>query len=444
MASDMLNIAASGTRAAQAALNVTSQNIANVNTAGYVRRSVTQADVASTNTMGTSYGLVTLGGVRVTGTVRDVDAFQQSEVRRTGSDASRADTLVSGLTNVNDAIDNSGLYDSITAYQTALSKLSASPTDASLRANALEAGRTLAQSFNQASSALTATKTGLAQSATADVSQVNTLATSLAKLNDTIARTPDPSAQADLLDQRDNILQQLSQYGDVNTTIASNGTVQVQMGGTSGPVLVSGSTANTLAMSQDSTGAISYTVGGSALSLSGGSLAGDQQSMTAAISAGSTLDGIANNLISTVNTAQSNGAALDGTQGQAMFSGSGAAGITLALTSGSQIATAPAGSAANSSDASNLNSMISSLKSVDIAGQTNNLILTTSTAVASNTTTRDALDAIYSNAQSTMSAQSGVSLDDEAANLVRYQQAYQASGKVIQVAQTLFNQLLQI
>jgi len=444
MASDMLSIAASGTRAAQAALNVTSQNIANASTEGYIRRSVTQADVATSNTMGTSYGVVTLGGVRVTGTVRNVDAFQQSEVRRTGSDAARADTLVTGLTNVNDAVDNSGLYDSITAYQTALSKLSASPTDSALRANVVEAGRTLAQSFNQSASALSATKSGLAQSATAGVGQVNTLATSLAKLNQTIGSTPDPTNQADLLDQRDQLLSQLSQYGDVTTTIASNGTVQVQMGGTSGPVLVSGNTANTLAMSQDTTGAISYTVGGSALSLTGGSLAGNQQAMTAAISTGSTLDSIANSLSATVNAAQANGTAQDGTTGQAMFSGTGAAGITMALTSGTQIATAPAGAAAGSSDASNLNAMISSLKSTDIAGQTNNLILQTSTAVAGNTTTRDALDAIYTNAQNAMSAQSGVSLDVEAANLVRYQQAYQASGKVIQVAQTLFNQLLQI
>ncbi|WP_343613368.1 flagellar hook-associated protein FlgK [Novosphingobium sp.] len=444
MASDMLSIAASGTRAAQAALNVTSQNIANANTAGYVRRSVNLAEVSGTNMTGATFNTVTLNGVRVVGVDRDVDSYLQSEVRRTGSDAARADTLVTGLTSVNDAVDNSGLYDSITAYQTALSKLSASPNDSALRANVLEAGRTLAQSFNQASSALSATKSGLTQSASAGVTQVNTLATTLAKLNQTIGSTPDPTSQADLLDQRDNILSQLSQYGDITTTIASNGTVQVQMGGTSGPVLVSGNTANTLAMSQDATGAISYTVGSSALTLSGGSLAGNQQAMTAAISTGSTLDTIANSLSSTVNSAQTNGAAQDGSAGQAMFSGSGAAGITLALTSGSQIATAPSGSAANSTDGSNLNSLISSLKSVDVAGQANNLILQTSTAVAGNTTTRDALDSIYTNAQNAMSAQSGVSLDVEAANLVRYQQAYQASGKVIQVAQTLFNQLLQI
>jgi flagellar hook-associated protein 1 FlgK len=85
MASDMLSIAASGTRAAQAALNVTSQNIANANTAGYVRRSVNLAEVSGTNMTGATFNTVTLNGVRVVGVDRDVDSYLQSEVRRTGS-----------------------------------------------------------------------------------------------------------------------------------------------------------------------------------------------------------------------------------------------------------------------------------------------------------------------------------------------------------------------
>jgi flagellar hook-associated protein 1 FlgK len=166
--------------------------------------------------------------------------------------------------------------------------------------------------------------------------------------------------------------------------------------------------------------------------------------MAASISASNSLDGIANSLMTTVNDAQGNGAALDGTAGQDMFSGTGAAGITLALTSGSQIAAAASGSAAGSSDQTNLKALISSMGSVDIAGQTNTLLYNLSSAVASNTTTRDTLDTIYANAQANVSGQSEVNLDDEAANLVRYQQAYQASAKVISVAQTLFDQLLQI
>ena len=56
----------------------------------------------------------------------------------------------------------------------------------------------------------------------------------------------------------------------------------------------------------------------------------------------------------------------------------------------------------------------------------------------------DALGAIASNANLALEAQAGVNLDEEAVNLQRYQQAFQASGKVMQVAATLFDSLLQI
>jgi flagellar hook-associated protein 1 FlgK len=443
MASDMLSIGSSGLRAAQAQLDVTSQNIANAATAGYTRRSVTQSDLTGVNVNGT-YGVISQWGVRVTGITRNVDATSASEVRRTGSDAARADTLVAGLTTVSDAVDNSNVYSSITAFQSALSQLTTNPADSSLRANVLAAAGNMAQSFQTASGALDAAKSNFQLSASNTVGQVNTLAANLAKLNQAIGSTTDPSSQAGLLDQRDTMLQQISQYGNITTTIAANGTVNVQMGGASGPMLVTGTTANTLAMSQDSTGAISYTLNGSALSLSGGSLAGTQQAMASAISAKSSLDSIAASMMSTVNTAQSHGAALNGSQGQPMFSGTGAADMAVSLTSGSGIAAAASGSAPNSSDGSNLQALISSLGSTDIAGQTNTLLYNLSSAVSSNTTTRDTLDTIYANAQATLSNQSGVNSDEEAANLIRYQQAYQASAKVISVAQNLFDQLLQI
>lgn len=443
MAADLLQIGASGLRAAQAQLDVTSQNIANASTAGYVRRSVTQTELVGVSTSST-YGAISQWGVRVSGIARNVDSLSQSEVRRTGSDAARADTLVAGLTSVSDAVDTSGVYSAITGFQSALSKLTSSPTDSSLRANVLSAAGTMAQSFNTARTALASAQSNFQLAATDGVSQVNTLATSLARLNLSIAGNTDPASQAGLLDQRDGLLQQLSQLGDMTTTIAANGTVNVQMGGASGPMLVTGSTASTMSMSQDSTGAISYKLDSTALTLSGGSLAGTQQAMAASISAGASLDGIANSLMTTVNDAQANGAALDGTSGQPMFSGTGAAGIALALTSGSQIAAAASGSAANSGDQTNLKALISSMGSVDIASQTNTLLYNLSSAVASNTTTRDTLDTIHSNAQANVASQSDVNLDDEAANLVRYQQAYQASAKVISVAQTLFDQLLQL
>jgi flagellar hook-associated protein 1 FlgK len=447
MSSDMLNIAASAAKAIRSALDITAQNIANASTEGYIRRSVNLTEQSSVDSRA-SYGDVTQYGVMVSGIVRNADPFQQSEVRRTNADASRADTLVSGLTNVNDAIENSGVFNSITAFQSALSKLTSNPTDSSLRANLLEAGRTMAQSFNVAHNSLASAISGEQQSAAAGVAQVNNLSQSLAQLNLRIASDTDPlNNRATLLDQRDSLLQQLSGYGDIATTINTNGTVDVKLGGTSGVPLVSANGSNaTLSSTTATDGTISFTLGVSPLTLSGGSLAGQQQTLSAAATANATLDGIANSLMSTVNTAQTHGVDLNGTPGTNFFSGAalGAGAIAVALSSGSKIATAPASASAKSLDASNLTALQSSLTSANIAGQMNDLLYSVSSAVAGNTTTRDALDSIYSNAKTTLANQAGVDLDTEAANLVKYQQAFQASGKVIQVSSTLFEQLLQL
>ena len=58
--------------------------------------------------------------------------------------------------------------------------------------------------------------------------------------------------------------------------------------------------------------------------------------------------------------------------------------------------------------------------------------------------TSTAQGTIYQQAQTARESFSGVNLDEEAANLIRYQQAYQASGKVLAIASTLFDTLLQL
>jgi flagellar hook-associated protein 1 FlgK len=58
--------------------------------------------------------------------------------------------------------------------------------------------------------------------------------------------------------------------------------------------------------------------------------------------------------------------------------------------------------------------------------------------------TRDALDAIASSARISLEQQAGVDLDTEAANLIRFQQAFQASGRAMQVAKDIFDTLIGI
>jgi flagellar hook-associated protein 1 len=444
MTSSLMQIAASGARAARTALDVTAQNIANASTEGYVRRSLTQTEMAAHGS-NTQRGDISLFGVRIANITRNADTYRQAEVRRTGSDLARADAQLSGVTTIQNAIEQAGVYPAINQFEASLSQLASAPTDNSLRAEVLERARTLAQNFNTAHTSLAAAGSQIRFEASDAVAQVNVLATDLAQLNARISGDVDPqSDQTYLLDQRDLILQKLSKFGDLTTSYAADKTVAVQMGGASGPTLVSGNSASPMAMATAADGTISFTIGGIASNLGGGGLAGKAQALTSFASATTRLDTLTASLVTAANTSQSSGVALNGSTGQALFNGSTAATISIALTSGSQLATAPAGAGAGSRDSANLVALQNALSSADPAGQTNLLLFDLSSMVASNTTTRDALYAIAASATTALEAQTGVNLDQEATNLLKYQQAFQASGKVMQVASTLFDTILNI
>jgi flagellar hook-associated protein 1 FlgK len=442
MASGLFTIASSGLRAARAALDVTSQNIANANTEGYVRRSLSLAEVASAGGPG-RIGDISLSGVRVSGLNRNADLFRQAEVRRTTSDAQRAATELKGMENAEAALEQANLFPAMTAFESALARLSADPTDTSLRAAALEDARTLTRTFSIAAQGLDTAGEGLRFEATDGTGQVNLLATELARVNLQLTRSGEgTSDQVNLLDKRDGLLQQLSAFADLSTSFAADHTVEVRLGGSGGPQLVTGGSAAPLAMAIAVDGTISFTLGAAAVTLGGGSLAGAAQALTGLRDTHDSLDVIAANLIATLNAAQGGGVALDGSAGQPFLSGSNAADIALALTSGNQIATAPSGAGAGSRDPANLEAMRSALSGNDVSGQIDGLLFTVSSAVAGRRTTGEALDAIAASARLALDQQAGVDLDQEAVNLVRFQQAFQASGKAIQVAASLFDTLL--
>ncbi len=312
MSSDLLSIARSGAMAARIALDVTAQNIANASSAGYVRRSVSLAEVTSSGGFGRSND-VSLSGVRLDRVIRNVDQFRQNEVRRTDSDAARAGTELNALENIETAVEQSGLYPAIIGFDTALQRLSTDPVDPSLRSAALEAARTLAGTFNLAASGLEASSTLQRFEAQDEINQVNDIASELGLVNLRLSRAGiDSSDQAALLDQRDLLLDRLAGFSDITTEIAPDQSVTVRLGGSTGPQLVSGGTTQPLAMTTAGDGTISFTLGAGSVAPSGGSLAGRASALTTAAATRTTLDGLANSLISAANAAQASGAALDG------------------------------------------------------------------------------------------------------------------------------------
>jgi flagellar hook-associated protein 1 FlgK len=439
MASDLLSIAASGARAARAALDVTAQNIANASSEGYVRRSVSISEVSAAGGQN-RLGDISLSGARVSGIDRNADMFRQAEVRRTGSDLARANTELGGLENIEAAVEQSGVYDSIVEFEAALQQLSADPGNPSLRAAVLAGADTLANKFNIAVDSLGAAGEGLRFDAAASVEQANVFGEELARVNLRLARASEGSSdRATLLDQRDTLLEKMSGIVDISTTFAADGTVTVATGG---ETLVSGGQSAALAMTTAGDGTIAFQVGGAPIAPRGGSLAGAALALESARDVQGRLDVLADQIAGAVNAAQANGVAFDGSPGQPIFAGSGAAGIRVVATQGSAIATAPAGSPAGSIDGSNLAALRQALGGADVAGSANGLLFDVSSAVSGRTVTRDALDAIAASARISLEQQAGVDLDTEAANLMRFQQAFQASGRAMQVASDVFDTIV--
>ena len=444
MSSDLLSIARSGATAARIALDLTAQNIANAATEGYVRRSARLEELAPASAPG-QVNEVSLSGVRLAGIVRNADIFRQAEVRRTGSDAARADAEVSGLTDIEAAVEQSQLYPALVAFDASLQRLAQDPVNPSLRAAVIEDARTAARGFTIAGTALDAVGDGLRFEAQDGVAQVNLLAGELGKINLRLARASDGSSdQTALLDQRDKLLEKLSGFANIATTIAPDQTVRVALGGSGGSQLVGPAAVTPFTLTTGADGTIAFALGGSSVSLAGGALAGKAQALTTLADIRGKLDATAGSLIATANAVQTNGVALDGSPGQPLFSGTNAASIVIALNDGSQLATAPAGASAGSRDPANLDALRAALAGAGVTDQADATLFAISSAVAGRTVTRDALNTIAASARAAYDAQSGVDLDAEAVNLVRFQQAFQASGRAMQVASTLFDTLLAI
>ncbi len=441
MASDLLTIATSGVRAARVALDVTAHNIANAGTSGYVRRSVQLSELSSAGGFG-RIGDLSFSGVRVEGMVRNADAFRQSEVRRTGADTARAGTELTAYQNVEAAIEQSGLFAAMTGFDEALQRLAGDPVDPSLRTAALEQARTLSRTFNLASQGLTTVSDGLCFAASDGVNQVNRIAAELARTNLQLARsTPGTADHVLLLDQRDGLLGQISNFAGIETTFAADKTVTVRI---DGAAIVTSGTASPLAMATAADGTITFTVGAEAVSLASGSLAGQVQGLVLARDNSAALNAIAVSLIGAANGAQTSGVALDGSPGQPLFSGTSASSIAVSLTSGAELCTAPAGAPASSRDPANLLAIRNAISNAGVAGRIDAVQFQVASATQGRRTTGEALEAIAGAARLALDAQAGVNLDQEAVDLVRYQQAFQACGKAIQVASDLFDTLLAI
>jgi flagellar hook-associated protein 1 len=240
--SSALAIAMSGLRANQAALSITSSNIANSQTTGYVTEGVEQSELSS-GTYGSS--------VQTTGVNRELDLFVQSQLRTEMSGGAYADQMSNILNQLQSVYGTPGGQGSIETalsnFTSALQAISTSSGSSSSQSAALAAAQNLAQSLNSTTQGIQSLRTNVNQDIGNSVTQANSDMSTIANINSQLqGMTPTDPAAATLEDQRDSAINDLSQLMDVRTVTDGN---QVNVFTNEGVQLVSGNMASTMAFS---------------------------------------------------------------------------------------------------------------------------------------------------------------------------------------------------
>ncbi|SFS18695.1 flagellar hook-associated protein 1 FlgK [Granulicella pectinivorans] len=450
--SSLMDLTQSALQSNQAALDITSKNVANQNVQGYTRETVSwQADVVSIN--GTSVGTgVTTGPTAVSQRDRVLEQRVQQQTQLSSAATSRATALaqlqsIFGLSSSSTTAISTPLGAAIDSLYNGFSTLASSPASTSSRQAVLSAASTLASAFQSASTQITSTNAGLSQTATSIVSTVNGLTKTIATLNQQIG-TLSPNADAGALeDQRQAAVAQLSQYiGLDQVTTESNG---LTLSTSNGTVLVSG--AQSFALSATTVGNnVQITGAGNATdistSLTGGQLGGIlsvQHNEIPALT--SSLDQLAYAIGTAVNQQNTQGLDANGNAGQALFTlpatSTGAA-SSIAVATADPSLVAAAGPGEGIAGNTNANALAALATAPSAGGQPpasffTGILSGLGGAAATATTDSTAQQASLTQLTTQRNALSGVSLDEEAASLTQYQRSYQAAAKLFSIVDTV-------
>lgn len=442
-----LLIGKTGLNIYQVAIEVTGENVANVNTEGYSRQKVNLVSSPPTTHNGFPLGT----GVKISSVERYYDGLLQQQLVTANSSSGYDTTMSTVLQEIEPSfneITEDGLGTAITNFFQAWQDLSTNASGTAERQTVLSQAKVLANSFQSISTTLSDTITAQNTSLTSLADDINNKLTNIASLNGQIRQIEQVSGNAnEIRDQRDLLVKQLSEQMGIKYTENADGTTDIYVqdsstgssyylvqgsnyGGLSfsgtGDVTISDVNGNSIALNGNSTNV--YT------SDDGGALWATLQLRDVTIPAyQSQLDTLASSIISQVNSLHTTGYDINSpaTQGSAFFSGSSASDIAVAITDTDDIAAAD--SAANS-PGGNVNALAIADLLSDFSTSYNTMVSGIASDVKQAETVETQNEAYVKQLDTLRDSYSGVSLDEELTNLVMYQRSYQASAKLITTA----------
>lgn len=445
-----MNTALRGLLAQQAAMDVTGHNLANINTEGYSRQ---RAELSAT----TPYTLPAMNrvipsqigtGVQVASFERLRDQFVDSNLRNQFGSLSNSNRALQNLEQMEGAFGEpgaGGLSNLLQSFWSAMDDVAANPQSAAARTAFVQSADALARGFNAVGRNLQDIQNQASARVDSEIIEVNNLTTQIASLNtavrDALAMGQQPN---DLLDQRDALMDQLSDRLNYTYTTAATGEVTIQFGTTIpimlvDPLVPPGSTPLTRA---DLDPPNAYVNG----DLTSGSLFADMdviQNIVPNIYMAN-MDALAADLVTDLNTAHAAGFDLAGAAGLSMFNPIGTSALSMAVDAGllanpSLLAAASSwagtGEPGNGTNINNMLAQRAVAQGAPLNASWDNYYASTvadlGTRIQTTQRTIATQEAVVSVLEGRRNEVSGVSLDEEMSNMMRFQNAYNASARVL-------------
>jgi len=446
--STALLIGVGGLDAAQGALDATSNNIANVNTPGYTREVAQFSEVPEND----SNSQITGGGVTLDGLMSIRDELLNMQINQQTSLQNAADTESSSLQQLQTNFTSTGtdIASALTAFSSSLVQLSGNSSSSAAQQGVLSAGQNLAAAFNSTANGLTGAQATANEQVPDTVSQINSLTQQIAQLNGQLAQVPAAENGGTTKDQLDQAVQQLAALTNISITQTNNGET-ITTG--SGTPLVIGNQSFSL---QTATGpgglneVLDSNGNNITSTISSGTLGGSLNIANQVIPGFLTqLNTLASQFATAFNAAQAAGSDSNGNPGAAFFTGtanlnSAAADIDVGLTSPSQIAISSDGAGGGNGNVANLSAVLTSpLPSGESPENSYASLVFNVGAAASNASTQStAIGDSLTQLNTLQGSVSAVNIDEETANLLRFQTAYEAATRIVSTVQVLNNATL--
>ncbi|MDR7417228.1 MAG: flagellar hook-associated protein FlgK [Armatimonadota bacterium] len=438
--------------AQQQAMDVTGHNIANVNTPGYTRQEVvlsSQPPPGGLSRFGAT--LLVGGGVRVAALRQARDAFLDRQLR--GAQQSSAEWKAradfwSQVEAIFPEPSDSGLGELLSRFWNAWQEVSLNPESLAARTSLAQQAQMLADALRQSAQRLVELRQHLDAVATGHVQRVNQIGRELANLNTQISRLELSGQRAlDLRDHRDQLLAELEELVDVTYTETETGELLVYLQGRElvGP----GGRATEIGIEPPPPGGVHgfRWPDGEALAVRRGTLAAVLQARDGDIGTlRERLDQLARNLIERVNDLHDDGFDLDGLPGGPFFEGSDAGTIRVAdaiREDPRRIAAASTWTGDGEPGNGGVALRIAQLRgSEDLDGLYRMLV--TEVGVRAQESDRQVAyrDLLTDQLRLRREATSGVSLDEEMTNMLRYQHAYEAAARMVRTVDEMIRTLL--